>query len=285
MKISIIMPSFNQGDFVEEAIKSVIFQSYTNWELIFIDGGSKDNTLKIVSKYKSHFTHIISESDEGQSDAIDKGISLASGDLITWLNTDDILLPDALRNVVQTANKSPHTEWFLGGVVWFNNSYNFLRCRNGEKYNTLTPRFGVLTASGPSAFFTPSLYRRAGGINKDLHFQMDTELWWKFILLGARFARVTGYTWALRLHADAKVSGQLFKDKNDPSSKFIADKLLRETKHIDNLTLNFRFSKLASFRSIYILVIRLTSFQYFLDLIRSALWYNKNIKNIFKLNV
>ncbi len=90
-KISIITPSYNQGKFIEETILSVINQQYSNLEFIIIDGGSTDNTVDIIEKYSTQITYWVSEKDEGQSDAINKGFLKATGEIINWLNSDDYL--------------------------------------------------------------------------------------------------------------------------------------------------------------------------------------------------
>lgn len=235
MKISIIMPSYNQSCFVESAIQSVLAQKHVELEILFIDGGSTDGTMEIVNKYKPYLAYCTSEPDKGQSDALHKGFCRATGDLMTWLNTDDLLLPGALSDVVRAADADPGCEWFMGNVIWIDVGGEILRCRRGEAYTQLWPRLGLLTAAGPSAFFTPALYERVGGLNQDLHYQMDTELWWRFIISGAQFRRLRDYTWALRLHADAKVSGHIFQDKNDPKAKSAAEARAREAEQINGL--------------------------------------------------
>lgn len=98
-KISIITPSFNQGIFIEETIRSVILQNYPNLEYIIIDGGSKDQTVEVVKKYEPWLTYWVSELDEGQTDAINKGLSISTGEVINWINSDDILAAKALFNI------------------------------------------------------------------------------------------------------------------------------------------------------------------------------------------
>lgn len=235
MKISIIMPSYNQGQFVEAALASVFAQDYSNWEIVFVDGGSTDDTIARVAPHRARLTHCISEPDGGQSDAMGKGFSRASGDLLTWLNTDDLLLPGALSEVVRASKADPECEWFLGNVMWMDAAGHILRCRRGEAYSPLWPRLGLLTAGGPSAFFTPALYGRVGGLNPDLHYQMDTELWWRFILSGARFRRLETYIWALRLHGEAKTSGHYFRDEDAPRSKAVAAAQTCEAAHVSGL--------------------------------------------------
>jgi glycosyltransferase involved in cell wall biosynthesis len=101
-KISIIIPNLNYGIFLEECIDSIISQSYPFLEIIIIDGGSIDNSLEIIEKYKNHLFYYISEPDNGQSDAINKGFKVSNGDYICFLNSDDCLLPGALNKIFKS---------------------------------------------------------------------------------------------------------------------------------------------------------------------------------------
>ena len=99
-KISIVMPSYNQAEFIEKSILSVLNQDYKNIELIIIDGGSNDGTIEIIKKYQDYIFFWVSEKDKGQSDALNKGFKLASGEIYGWLNSDDIYLPNAFHNLM-----------------------------------------------------------------------------------------------------------------------------------------------------------------------------------------
>ena len=99
MSLSIITPSFNQGEYIEQTIDSVLSQKYPNLEYIIIDGGSTDQSVEIIKKYKKHLAYWVSEPDQGQSDAINKGLRMATGEIINWINSDDYYEKDALQTV------------------------------------------------------------------------------------------------------------------------------------------------------------------------------------------
>ena len=113
MKISVITPSFNQGRFIEQTIKSVLNQRYPDLEYIVIDGGSTDNTLEILRKYSDKIMWV-SEKDKGQSSAINKGIRMATGDILAFLNSDDLYLPHTLKTVADFFKKNQKASWASG---------------------------------------------------------------------------------------------------------------------------------------------------------------------------
>ena len=113
-KISIVMPSYNQAQFIERCILSVINQDYANTELIIIDGGSKDGTVDIIQKYKNKITLWISEKDRGQSDALNKGFKHCKGEIFGWLNSDDIYLPNTFKFIIEALEKNPEKNIFHG---------------------------------------------------------------------------------------------------------------------------------------------------------------------------
>jgi glycosyltransferase involved in cell wall biosynthesis len=118
-KISIITPSFNQGKFLEETILSIISQKYPSLEFIIIDGGSTDESVEVIKKYGQHITYWISEKDNGQAEAINKGFEKATGEIITWLNSDDLYEKDALLTIGKMFAESPDVDFIFGDCLFF----------------------------------------------------------------------------------------------------------------------------------------------------------------------
>src|ERR1051325_8996633 len=111
-KVSIITPSFNQGQFLEASIQSVLEQDYPNLEYILVDGGSKDNSIEIIKKYQDRLTWWVAEKDKGHADALNKGFSHTTGEILAWLNSDDLYFPHAVSEAAEILKPSP-----AGGIV------------------------------------------------------------------------------------------------------------------------------------------------------------------------
>ena len=177
-KISIVTPSYNQGQYIEETIRSVLMQNYPNLEYIIIDGGSTDDTLEIIKKYENQITYWVSEKDNGQSDAINKGIELCTGEIFNWINSDDFYEHLAFYNVVEaflTQNKS----------VIIAKTRNFTSDKN---WLTSTPigddfyMFSSARIDQPATFFNFSIFKRYSPLSVNLYLVMDAEIWFKFLL-------------------------------------------------------------------------------------------------------
>ena len=129
--LSIVIANYNYGRFLEEAIQSVLSQSCDDYELIIVDGGSTDNSVEIIKKYEDKIAWWVSEKDNGQSDAFNKGFAQAKGKFGCWLNADDILMPNAIRAVVEYIKKHPKAEWVCSHyqIIW---KKKFLKWRQNE---------------------------------------------------------------------------------------------------------------------------------------------------------
>lgn len=204
-KISIVTPSFNQGNFIEETILSILNQKYPNLEYIIIDGASSDNTLKIIEKYKSQLHYFISEKDNGQSDALVKGFSKATGQILNWINSDDILNEYALLNVAN---------------AFLNNKIDFMHSRNAiidmqsnligympNYIDNLKLRYLYEMPHGQqSAFFSTEIYNKVSGINPNLSFSMDYELYVKMHMLNCVSMRFDFLCGSIRSHDNTKTN-------------------------------------------------------------------------------
>jgi glycosyltransferase involved in cell wall biosynthesis len=113
-KVSIITPSFNQGQFLEASIRSVLEQDYPNLEYIVVDGGSKDESVEIIKKYQDRLAWWVSEKDKGHADALNKGFSKVTGDILAWLNSDDIYFPNAVSEAVSVLTQNPKVGMVYG---------------------------------------------------------------------------------------------------------------------------------------------------------------------------
>ena len=175
--VSIVTPSFNQGRFIEDTILSVKNQDYTNIEHIIVDGGSTDNTLEILKKYESTYNmRWISEPDEGQSDAVNKGFRMAKGEIIGWLNSDDVYFTrDVISYVVEQFMKNPDVDVIYGNDALINENNTIFAVRKlfDWDYNKL---LRGLSISQPATFFRRKVVLN-NPLRKDLHFSMDFEFW------------------------------------------------------------------------------------------------------------
>ena len=179
-KISIITPSFNQGMFIEETIRSVLLQNYPNLEYIIIDGASTDNTLSIIKKYKPWLTYWVSEKDNGQSDAINKGFCFSTGDIGGWLNSDDLFNPNTLRMVSSLLDIN-RLQWLVGaGQIINEKGIKYKTIHSKSVSNKIFYTWLYNYFSQPSTFWTMNLWKAVGGVNNNLHFTMDIDLWHRF---------------------------------------------------------------------------------------------------------
>ena len=181
-KISIVTPSFNQGAFIEETILSVLNQNYPNLEYIIIDGGSNDNSLEIIKKYEDKLTYWISETDSGQSQAINKGFAKCTGEIISWLNSDDVLVDNSLHKIANYFNEHNIQILVGGSQHWEPNTKQFIKhSTNPKTYLDLLRYNETICLAQPSVFYTRNLLLSCGGyLNEKLHYTLDLDLWFRF---------------------------------------------------------------------------------------------------------
>jgi asparagine synthase (glutamine-hydrolysing) len=185
--MTVVTPSFNQGSFLEEAICSVLDQDFKGIEYIIIDGGSTDNSVEIIKKYERHLAFWVSEQDRGQSEAINKGFRRARGDLAGWLNSDDVLEPNALSLVARAYLRKPSTVLFHGQLKMIDEHGAFLKfTRDADRPITLHRLLnGCDQLSQPGSFYSSSALTKVGYLDETLHLVMDHDLWIRLLRLGS----------------------------------------------------------------------------------------------------
>lgn len=199
--VSIITPSFNQGEYIEETIQSVLAQDYGNIEYVIVDGGSKDNTLRIIKKYSDRLKWI-SKKDEGQSDAIMKGIEMTSGEIIYWLNSDDVILPGVVKDVVEKFRENPKLNLVYGKSYFVDQCGRIIGNVPSEPYEYESFAY-IDYIPQPSAFFKREDYKKVGGLEKKYHYAMDYDLFYRLAKLIKPFY-ANKYMSCYRLHTDSK---------------------------------------------------------------------------------
>jgi len=201
-KISIVTPSFNQGRFLEETILSVLNQRYPNLEYIVIDGGSTDESVDIIRRYENRLTYWISEKDNGQVPAINKGLEQATGDIFAFINSDDVYLPGAFAAVAEYFENYPECEWVCGDTMMFGDGYAT------ELMQTVVPRSAAhclswaYNAAQPGHFWKRELVE--GGFDESWRYDFDHDLYVRLLLTGHSCEHMPLPVAAYRLHAVSK---------------------------------------------------------------------------------
>lgn len=234
-KISIVTPSYNQGRFLEETIRSVLLQNYPNLEYIIMDGGSTDNSVEIIRKYEPWLKYWVSEKDEGQSDAINKGFALSEGSILGWLNSDDVYYSNSLHDVATL--DWDKTDFCYGKGMWISRSG-----QNICTYPTFKPNkyslYFTCTLCQPAVFFANAVRCELGDFSKEYYCAFDYEFWLRAVMKEMKFQYVPKLLAKSRMYPQNKsLSGQM--TVNEESAK-----LMRKYYHQVNLnSIRKRFYK------------------------------------------
>jgi len=181
-KISIVTPSFNQGQYIEQTICSVLDQGYPNLEYFIIDGGSTDNTVEVIKKYESSLTYWVSEPDRGQSDAINKGLKYCTGDIFNWINSDDWYEPNIFFDIANVFN-SDRDIISVSGIE--NHLYpdGSVQMHQGTYLKPILEQtIEMCEITQPSTFHRLDVIKSVNALSDQLHYIMDGELWTKILL-------------------------------------------------------------------------------------------------------
>ena len=207
MKISVITPSYNQVKYLEQTILSVLDQSYSNFEYIIIDGGSSDGSVKIIKKYQKYLTYWISEKDNGQSHAINKGFKRVTGDIVGWIGSDDYYEPDCFLKVVEAFQKDEAIGVVYGDNNLVDENNNILKVYSIPDISADKLLKGNPNVVQPGSFYRRIFLNKVGLLDESLKYVMDYDLW---VRLGkiSKIYHISKILANFRLHPESKTEMQ-----------------------------------------------------------------------------
>lgn len=232
MKFSIITPSYNQGRFLESTVQSVLSQDYPNLEYIIIDGGSTDDSVAIVKKFDHRIAYWVSEKDKGQSHAFNKGLKKATGDIIGWLNSDDVYLNHCFFDAAEYFEKHPGIDIVFSDFWYIDEEGKFIKRRKEIPFQkNIYLWTGDCYHTNCAGFFRRRVFDTLGGLDEDLHYSMDYDFYLRAARAGFSFGHQRGYWGAYRLHTQSKTISS--------SSLMKREKLLISSYHLPRTTTRF----------------------------------------------
>lgn len=211
----------------------------------------------------------IKELDSGQSEAFNKGFKKAKGDFLFWLNADDYLIKGSLAKVADFIKSNPNANWISANTIFFDENESILKCTNGPSWSNYLVKNAGINMYGPSSFFRRELFENIGGFKENLHFSMDTDLWYRFVNKGEKYVKIHEYIWAFRIHIGSKTSHSFSGGAN---SKMRAEK---ERINYDN---NIDFN---SFAQKVLKVFKFFNGNYLKSYIDTRMLKGKKISDIF----
>ena len=272
-KISIITPSYNQVEFIEDTILSVIGQNYPNLEYIIIDGGSSHGSVEIIKEYTHRLVYWISEKDNGQSSAINKGFRKATGKIICWINSDDILLPGALSAVGHYFTKNPDVMFVNGNTMRIDAQSRMLFNNHIMKQNKWFAKHGIFNIAQQSMFWRRELFDRIGYLDESMHCMMDLEFLIRIFESNVRIGQIDRTLAAIRIHGKTKTC--LATDN------WTQDKIKIRTLYSGN----YDNENVYWFYFFLFVVIKMAKLKYLRDIIFHLRWKGKPVKEFSPLRL
>lgn len=205
--VTIVTPSFNQADYLEATINSVLEQSYPHIEYIIMDGGSTDGSVDIIKKYEGRIASWVSEQDKGQTEAINKGFNRAKGDILAWLNSDDTYAnPNAVADAVNFLIAHPQVAMVYADCNFIDETGTFIGKFASRQTDYAKLRTGYVHISQQTMFFRAKYWKELGPLDPSFYFAMDYDLWVR-IAKHAPIQYLPGRTWAnFRIHTSSKTN-------------------------------------------------------------------------------
>jgi glycosyltransferase involved in cell wall biosynthesis len=201
-RLSIITPSYNQGKFIEATIRSVLLQGYPNLEYIIIDGGSTDQSIEIIKKYEKYLFDWTSEKDRGQADAINKGLKQSRGEILGWINSDDVYVKGGFSRIIKAFQANPECIVVHGNRILIDENGDVTGWNNLPPFD---PKTLVYNVCSETAFWRRSAMEKAGLLKESLKFAIDLEFFGRLYHYG-KFLKLDDYLGYFRCHAETKSS-------------------------------------------------------------------------------
>jgi glycosyltransferase involved in cell wall biosynthesis len=207
MKISIVTPTYNSANYVRDTLESIHSQSYKNFEHIVADGLSKDNTTEIVKSYTA--IRLVSEKDRGQSDALNKGFRMATGDILAWQNADDLYCEGAFQKVIDFFQANPTVDIVYGHYQLIDSDGKLICNVYPIEWNQWMFAHGRFVPLQPTVFWRRRVADAIGPLNEDLHYCMDVDFFSKAAVKGFKFARIPQILGQFRVHQQSKTQNSV----------------------------------------------------------------------------
>jgi glycosyltransferase involved in cell wall biosynthesis len=233
-KVSIVTPSFNQGHFIEESIRSVLLQGYPNLEYIIYDGGSTDNTVEIIRRYEGWLSHWVSEKDKGQAHAINKGWSRSRGQILAWLNSDDVYASEAFGAVAEAWCRAGRPGMVYGDALATDVTLHAFKKKSMNAYSMRIMLLGKRMPQ-PAVFISKELFAALGPLNESLYYSLDLDYFLRAWLESGseRFCYIPRELAYSREHPDTKckTGGCKRLEENEDVVRWIWNKHMKDLHH------------------------------------------------------
>lgn len=252
--ISIVTISFNQAEYLEECILSIIEQDYPNIEYIICDPGSTDGSRDIIEKYRDKIAHIIYDKDKGPADGLNNGFEKATGEIYGYLNSDDVLMPYAINSVIEKFNKMKNIDVIYGHGYFIDKFGHKLRKSFSDTFSKYRMAYGASVIIQPSTFFKSNCFKTVSGFNNQNKINWDTELLIDMSMAGFNFKKVNLFLSGYRLYPESITCDETNNIKRKDQQDILFTILMKRKKNrIDELLfIIFRFYKHLSGPSILI---------------------------------
>jgi glycosyltransferase involved in cell wall biosynthesis len=232
-KVSVVIPTLNQATTLEHTLLSIINQDYSNYEIIVMDGGSDDGTSDIIHRYQDWIEHYQSGTDGGQSQAINKGFSLATGKIYAWINSDDFYLPGAFAKVVKAFNRKNDIDIVVGAGDILTRDCKFLKHIDSMEMNrtNLVEWHKDKWIMQQSCFWSSRIWERSGGVDESLELLMDFDLWLRFSALG-KSLKLDDVLAIMRYYPEAKTVSLRTSVREEEAYVYAKNKELSEVRRV-----------------------------------------------------